>query len=93
MRDPVFKVGDQITCTAGHVIADVIKPLCVGDMNWHEAFGNWTQAPLLPGQLSKPNCAVCGQPFIAEYGWGLHTPNGWVDPWKDAAKYEPKGMA
>lgn len=77
--------GEHLTCTNGHIIADVLCDLRIGDMpnTWGQAFGNWrqTETPVV-GSRYVPTCAVCGAQFAAidSIGWMVHIGNRWEPP-------------
>lgn len=49
--------GDLITCEAGHLVGEIIKPLELGQLNWGECAGNWRiEPPVIGGPVRRCFC-------------------------------------
>lgn len=70
MSQPLFEIGDKITCINGHLIAEVVKPVFTGEVDWMGKF-----VPRLP---SGGTCSICGATFTRRggIGWQLHVDDG-----------------
>lgn len=75
--DASLKKGDLVTCTNGHIVAEVLRDVALGEINtWGGAIGNWRQDDILiVGSTHMPVCQICGASFIGA-GWSLHI-QGW----------------
>jgi hypothetical protein len=62
-RRIIAKLGDKVTCKNGHVICDIGRDLCVGQMQAPGDFINWQQKEPTVGDPVLP-CEVCG-----DYWW------------------------
>jgi hypothetical protein len=74
MTEPAYRKGQQIVCTNGHVIGEVLEDVHAGDMAWGDKFGNWTQDTIpKAGSYAKPVCAICGADFFKPNSWDFYT--------------------
>lgn len=54
-----IKKGEAIFCANGHVVAEALEDLNIGDWPWHGKIGNWkVGAAPHPGD-PQPRCPVC----------------------------------
>lgn len=74
MTKPSAKAGEQITCTNGHVVCEVIEDIFAGDVDYARKLGNWRQP--IPFIGSQPVCAVCGAKFYTG-AIVFHFADGW----------------
>lgn len=81
MTEPIARKGEQITCTNGHVICEIVEDLYAWKpIPWGFAIGNWRegQERPAPGSMHKPKCSLCGADFIRPDSWDFHfARNGW----------------
>ena len=63
--EPNVRKGDKIICENGHPIGEALRDLSPGDLNWSDAFGNWTEAGFQPavGQQHL-KCKICGARWV-----------------------------
>lgn len=72
----LLNVGEFVTCEAGHVIGEIVKPLNPGDRGWGECVGRWRiEQPPLIGQ-PIPRCP-CGAEWCRWYAFHIEG-RGWV---------------
>ena len=73
----MIKKGDHVTCTNGHIIADVLEDIGLGTVAWGQYIGNWRQEdhPRIGEMNPSTKCATCGAVFMDD-AWRLHI-SGW----------------
>ena len=72
--------GDLITCENGHLIAEVIEPIELGERHYDQKIGHWRVDKPIPFTKPDTRCP-CGALYWSRVCQGFHIEGrGWVPP-------------